>query len=256
MNKTFTVYAAAALSGVVLIGILGAAHLNKPEPVDALGCAQDVQGKTVIVLDTSDEVATQTRDEIVERVKNTVEHKIRDGDLVSVFTVNDLSKKNLVPAFAYCKPRRTGNELKESTRMLERHYVTKFEKPLQAAVQAPIKGSKESPIAQSLIDLSLLDYMRSNGATHLVIFSDLMEYTDRFSLYRCSGGAQVIKTFKESRGATVARPTFHNVSVELNIIPRSDVSAGVGRCRDTFWAWFFGYDEGPDARLVPSNLPG
>ncbi|WP_250491031.1 hypothetical protein [Caballeronia sp. INML2] len=256
MNKTATAYIAAALSGVALVGILGAAHLNKPAPVDALGCGQEVQGKTVIVLDTSDEVAAQTRDEIIERVKHTVEHDVRDGDLVSVFTVSDLSKKNLVPAFAYCKPRRVGNELKESTRMLERHYVTKFEKPLQAVVQAPIKGSKESPIAQSLIDLSLSDYIRSKGNTNLIIFSDLMEYTDRFSLYHCANGVQAIRSFKESRGANVARPTFHNVSVELNIVPRRDIATGVGRCRDTFWAWFFGDDDGPGAKLVPSNLPG
>ncbi|KMY85425.1 hypothetical protein BUMB_04307c [Candidatus Paraburkholderia calva] len=165
MNKTFTAYIAAALSGVVLVGILGAAHMNKPAPVDVLGCGPDVQGKTVSVLDTSDEVAAQTRAVIIERVEDTVEHKVHDADLVSVFTVSDLSKKNLVPAFAYCTPRRTGNELKESTRMLERHYVTKFKKPLQAIVTAPIKGSKESPIAQSLIDLSLSDYLRSGGST-------------------------------------------------------------------------------------------
>ncbi len=89
-----------------------------------------------------------------------------------------------------------------------------------------------------------------------MIFSDLMEYTDRFSLYRYAGGSQAIRTFKESRDAAVARSTFHNVSVELDIIPRGDVFAEVGRCRDTFWTWFFGDDDGPDAKLVPSNLPG
>jgi hypothetical protein len=256
MSKTMLASVAAGVSVVVLIAIFAAAKFMKPEPVDAMGCGKEISGKTVIVLDTSDEVAAQTRKEIFDRVKDAVERKVHDGDLVSVFTVSDLSKKNLVPAFAYCKPRRTGNELHESPRMLERNYVTKFQKPLQDVVQAPIQGSKESPIAQSLIDLSLSDFVRSNGNTNLIVFSDLMEYTDRFSLYKCGAGSQAIRAFRDSRGATVARPTFYNVDVQLNIIPRGDVTAAVGRCRDTFWAWFFGDDDGPGARFTPSNLPG
>lgn len=256
MSKTVQAGAAATASVVLLVAFLAYAKFTKPAPVDAMGCGQEVAGKTVIVLDTSDEVAAQTRKEIIDRVNDTVEHKVNDGDLISVFTVSELSKKNLVPAFAYCKPRRKGSELNENTRMLEHNYVSKFEKPLRAVVQAPIQGSKESPIAQSLIDLSLSDYVRSKGKTNLIVFSDLMEYTDRFSLYKCGAGNHAIRAFRDSRGATVARPMFHNVNIELNIIPRTDTSAAVGRCRDTFWAWFFGDDSGPGARFSPSNLPG
>jgi hypothetical protein len=256
MKKTTQAGIVAGLSFVVLIGFLVASRLTKPLPVDAMGCGHDIAGKTVIVLDTSDDIAAQTRREIIDRVNNTIDKNVRDGELVSIFTVSELSKKNLVPVFAYCKPRRTGNELKESTRMLERTYVTKFERPLQAVVQAPIAGSKESPIAQSLIDLSLSDYIRSSGRTNLIVFSDMMEYTDRFSLYKCGAATQAIKSFRDSRGATTARPAFHNVNIELNVIPRRGTSAAAGRCRDTFWAWFFGDDDGPGARFTPSNLPG
>ncbi|WP_250476031.1 hypothetical protein [Caballeronia sp. GAFFF1] len=255
-KKTVQAGVAAGASAVLLVALLAYAKYTKPEPVDAMGCGQDVTGKTVIVLDTSDDVAAQTRKEIIDRVNDAIERKVSDGDLVSVFTVSELSKKNLVPAFAYCKPRRKGSEINENTRMLEHAYVKKFEKPLKAVVQAPIQGSKESPIAQSLIDLSLSDYVRSKGNANLIVFSDLMEYTDRFSLYKCSSGNQAIRAFRDSRGATVARPTFHNVDIELNIIPRSDTSAAVGRCRDIFWAWFFGDDDGPRAGFTPSNLPG
>jgi hypothetical protein len=256
MNKTMRASIVAGVSVVVLIAILVAAKFNKPEAVDGLGCGKEISGKTVIVLDTSDEVAAQTRKEIIDRVKDLVDRKVHVGDLVSVFTVSELSKKNLMPVFAYCKPRRIGNELKENPRMLERNYVNKFQKPLQDVVEAPIQGSKESPIAQSLIDLSLSDFVRSNGNTNLIVFSDLMEYTGKFSLYKCAAGSQAIRSFRDSRGAAVARPTFHNVDVQLNIIPRGDVTAAVGRCRDTFWAWFFGDDDGPGARFTPSNLPG
>lgn len=256
MSKTMWACIAAAVSVVVVVAIFVAANVTKPERVDALGCGKEISGKTVIVLDTSDEVATQTRKEILDRVRDVIDRKVREGDLVSVFTVSELSKKNLVPAFAYCKPRRTGNEFTENPRMLERNYLTRFQRPLQDVMQAPIQGSKQSPIAQSLIDLSLSDFVRSKGNTNLIVFSDLMEYTDKFSLYKCAAGNQAIRSFRDSRGATVARPTFHNVDVQLNIIPRGDVNAAVGRCRDTFWAWFFGDDDGPGARFTPTNLPG
>lgn len=246
----------AGVSAILLMGVLVASHLMKAAPLDAKGCGQNVTSKTVIVLDTSDGVTAQTHQEIIDRVKNTIDGSVQDGDLVSVFTISALSKKNLVPAFAYCKPRRIGNELKENTRMLERTYMTKFQKPLEAAIRLPIQGSEESPIAQSLVDLSLSDYVRSNGNTKLIVFSDMMEYTDRFSLYNCDSGSLAIKSFRDSRGAAVARPTFHNVDIEINIIPRAGTTAAAGRCRDTFWAWFFGDDDGPSARFTPSNLPG
>jgi hypothetical protein len=256
MNKTMLAVVGAVGSALALVALVAASHFTKPEKLDALGCSVDIPGKTVIVLDTSDVVAEQTRSEIVDRVHTAIRDNVRDGELVSVFTVSELSKKNLTPVFAYCKPRREGNELKESTRLLQHNYVTKFEKPLEAAIAAPIEGSKQSPIAQSLIDLSLSDYVRSNGKTNLLVFSDMMEYTEKFSLYRCSNGQQAVRLFKDARGAAVARPTFHNVDVQLNIIPRADTSAAVGRCRDHFWAWFFGDDDGPGARLTPTNLPG
>lgn len=256
MQKTTVWAIAAVLSAVALGGILAAAHFLKPAPLDSMGCGEVISGKTVIVLDTSDEIAAQTRSEILERIKAAVDGKVRDGDLVSVFTVSELSKKNLTPVFAYCKPKRKGNELNENPRMLEHNYQAKFEKPLEEVASARITGSKQSPIAQSLIDLSLSDFLRSSGPANLLVFSDMMEYTEKFSLYRCAGGGQAVKTFRDSRGAAVARPTFHNVNIELNIIPRPDTTASVGRCRDHFWAWFLGDDDGPNAQLAPSNLPG
>jgi hypothetical protein len=167
-----------------------------------------------------------------------------------------MSKKNQVPLFAYCKPKRNGNELTESKRMLERTYIKKFEQPLEAAVRAPTQGSKQSPIAQSLIDLSLSEFMRSEKKTNLLVFSDLMEFTDKFSLYGCSSGTKAVSEFRQSRGAAVARPTFHNVDIELNIIPRPEISAASGKCRDHFWTWFLGDNAGSDARLTPFDMPG
>lgn len=257
MNKTALAVSAALVSGLALVAILVAAHVMKAEPLDQMGCGSNIAGKTVILLDTSDDVTSQTRNEIVKRIWNVIDQRVRDGDLVSIFTVSDLSKRNLVPAFSYCKPRRRGNEFKENIRTLDRNYLNKFKKPINELVTAPMGGSKESPIAQSLIDISLSDSLRvSNGSANLLVFSDLMENTNTFSLYRCGSGNQAVNDFKESRSAAVARPTFKDVTVELHIIPRADTSSSMGHCRDHFWGWFFGDNEGSSASVVPFNLPG
>lgn len=256
MNKNQLLWTGAIASGVLLIALLGASHFFKPQPLDVNGCGSEPYGRTVVVIDASDDVTAQTKKEIIVRVKDAILHKVKDGELVSVFTVNEMSKKNLVPLFAYCKPKRTGNELTENNRMLERNYVKKFERPLETAVRAPTQSSKQSPIAQSLIDLSLSEFMRAEQQTHLLVFSDLMEFTEKFSLYNCTSGTKAVNEFRQSRGAAVARPTFHNVDIELNIIPRPEISAVSGKCRDHFWVWFLGDNAGQSARLTPSDMPG
>src|SRR5690349_10893766 len=104
MNKTTLAVVGAVGSALALVALVAASHFTKPEKLDALGCSADIPGKTVIVLDTSDVVAEQTRSEIVDRVRTAIRNNVRDGELVSVFTVSELSKKNLTPVFAYCKP--------------------------------------------------------------------------------------------------------------------------------------------------------
>lgn len=256
MKKNQQALAAAIVSGILIVVLLAASLYFKPKPLDENGCGPEPYGKSVVLIDASDDVTAQTQKEIIVRVKNAITNKVKDGELVSVFTVNEMSKKSLVPLFAYCKPKRSGNELTENNRMLERNYVKKFEQPLEAAVRSPMQGSKQSPIAQSLIDLSLSNFMRSEKKANLLIFSDLMEYTDKFSLYGCTSGTKAVSDFRESRGAAIARPTFHNVDVELNIIPRPETSATAGQCRNHFWTWFFGDNAGSDAQLTPSDMPG
>jgi hypothetical protein len=256
MNRNYMLWAGAIVSGAALVALLGASVYFKPKPLDENGCGQEPYGKTVVLIDASDDVTAQTQKEIIVRVKAAIANKVKDGELVSVFTVSEMSKKNQVPLFASCKPKRSGNELTENNRMLERNYIKKFERPLEAAVRAPLQSSRQSPIAQSLIDLSLSNFLRSEKKTNLLIFSDLMEYTGKFSLYGCTSGTKAVSDFRDSRGAAVARPNFHNVDVELNIIPRAENSAATGRCRNHFWAWFFGDNTGEEARLTPLDMPG
>jgi len=245
----------AAISAAALIGIGVANFAAKPEKKDAQGCTGEISGKTVMLLDQTDAIPKQTAEEIISRAKNIIDKEVKDGELVSVFSVTELSKKNLAPLFSYCKPPKQAKGIGESQRYVAKNFDKHFAKPLQAVLAEPISGSRESPIAQALIDLSLSDYLRHPNA-RLIIFSDFMEYTQRFKTYNCRNPQDAISQFRITRGAAVARPSFHNVEIYANIIPRSEISREVLACNTVFWNWFFGDNQGPNAVFNPSFLPG
>ena len=243
------------LAGIacVFIAKIKLSGMNKPGSDNCIG---DVIAKTVIVLDHSDAISEQTLTEIIARSMHHVNDKVAINELVSIFTVSDLSKKSLTPIFSACKPPETGNRLYENQKMIEKRFREIFIKPLEEKIKHPYEDSKESPIAQALIDLSLSDYLRAKHS-NLLVFSDMLENTSRFSVYNCQQpGVDEIKQFRNSRKGGQERPEFKNVSVLLNIIPRTDISSTTTQCRDYLWVWFFGDNDGTEALLSSDYLPG
>lgn len=239
-----------------LVLLIAAKIIVSPKPV----CDPDVKSKTVILIDHSEPVATQTLDAIVERAWALVENETREGELVSVFNLSKMTRKELKTSFSTCKPRKDGSRSTEDVRRIKREFEEKFKKPLRAELAAPIGNSDESPIAQALIDVSLDDLrFRSSDVTRLVIFSDFIENSPGFSMYKCQNPAGAIEQFRDSRLGAVERPTFRSVDVRMNIIPRRSVSKTSLQCRDRFWPWFFGDNQGSCKRqscLTPDFLPG
>ncbi|MBM3496051.1 MAG: hypothetical protein FJX72_17280, partial [Armatimonadetes bacterium] len=201
--------------------LIGAKLIVSPKLV----CDPEVKSKTVILIDHSEAVATQTLDAIVERAWALVESETREGELVSVFNLSKMTRNELKPAFSACKPRKDGSRGTEDVRRIKREFEEKFKKPLRAELAAPIGNSDESPIAQALVDLSLDDLrFRSTDVTRLAVFSDFIENSPGFSMYKCQDPARAIEQFRASRLGAVERPTFRNVDVRMNIIPRRNVA--------------------------------
>lgn len=236
--------------------VIGAKLFVSPKPV----CDPSVKSKTVILIDHSETVATQTLDAIVERAWTLVDNETSEGELVSVFNLSKMTRKELKPSFSACKPRKDGSRSTEDVRRIKREFEEKFKKPLRTELAAPIGNSDESPIAQAVIDLSLDDLrFRSSDVTRLVVFSDFIENSSGFSMYRCQDPNKAIELFRVSRLGAVERPTFRNVDIRMNIIPRRNVAKSSLQCRDRFWPWFFGDSQGSCKRpscLTPDFLPG
>jgi len=232
---------------------------NVPKADPDTGCVAPVEAGTVIVIDHTEKVSQQTRDEIIARALAHVEKTVQPNERVTVFSITEVSRQNLAPSFSRCKPQREGNRLVESPRLLEKNYQAKFLTPLQEALKDDPGESKESPVAQALIDISLTQYLR-NRKNSLLVFSDMLEHVpSRFTMYppqACRDQQATIKAFRESKKGARERPSFVNTSVSLNIIPRTDVPRSTLACRDQLWPWFFGDNEGPGAAFTPDFLPG
>src|SRR5690349_21180958 len=94
---------------LVLMGFL-AVKLRvdaRPKP-GSDNCIGTVTANTVILLDHSEKVAAQTLNEIVARAMAYVLEKAALNERVSVFTITDLSKRNLEPLVSLCRPERDG----------------------------------------------------------------------------------------------------------------------------------------------------
>lgn len=242
-----TIFVAILVAGATLKGG------RKPEPNNCIGRPEY---STVIVLDHSEAISAQTLNAIVERSLKHIFERVKVNEKVTIYSVTEDSKKSLIPLVSVCRPPDDGNRAYENVQMIKKRFQTNFEKPIRAALSSPVTGSKESPIAQAITDITLSDNLRGK-ANSLLIFSDMMEYTPRFSLYECRNQNEVIKRYSQAVSGTKVRPTFKNTGVEIHIIPRAGMKPEVVKCRDAFWPWFFGDNEGGDhSALVVDYLPG
>ena len=250
--------------GYLLIAVVGAilcaffvfkfTQDRKPRPgVD--NCVGTVTANTVIVIDLSEQMSDQTRNEIVARAMSHIRDRVAVNERVSVFTISDLSRRSLKPVESRCRPPSDANRLTENAEMVRKAFIQNFEKPIRQALAVPPGESKESPIAQALTDISLSHYLRAERNT-LLVFSDMLENTSKYSLYGCTVPAETVARYRESRRGAQERPEFHNTQVFLNLVPRLDQPKGALKCRDQLWPWFFGDNKGATANLTVDYLPG
>jgi len=245
------------IAGVVVImgGLLAVRAIagGGPKP-DNRNCIGQPTASTVVVFDRSDDVSIQTLNEMRARALSLIRDSTAHNELVSIFSISQLSKHSLVPLVSLCRPARTGNRLWQNPALIERRFAANFDVPIQRGLDSVHGPAPESPLAQAFVDLSLTGYLQSSE-NRLHVFSDMFENTAKFSLYRCSEEG-LIDRFRNSRQGAVERPTFRNTSVALHLIPRLGVAESTVRCRDKLWMWFFGDNSGSRAGLDFHHLPG
>jgi hypothetical protein len=239
---------------VLLLFVANYQRSNKPK-LDDRSCPAVLGRSTAIVIDRSDYTPSQTLDEILARTKRFISERALEGELISLFEISGSSRMSLKPVFSACLPQRDGNDLYENRRKIQRQFGERFAKPLDQALAATPTPSKSSPISEAIIDLSASEYLAA-PTNRLIVFSDLLQNSPNASLYGCSSAKTAIAEFRSHRAGAIERPTFRNTAVELNVIPREGIGHDTVACRDGFWAWFFGDDDGPEAGVTTKMLPG
>jgi hypothetical protein len=227
---------------------------NKPKP-GSDNCVGEITSNTVFLLDYSEEISDQTLDEIVSRTMSHVRKNVKENEKVSVFTISNLSKNSLKPVVSLCRPRADGDRLVENVQSIQRNFKLAFEAPLREALSRRPSESDESPIAQAITDISLSQYLHGSSNS-LLIYSDMLENTKKFSIYKCHNPSETIERYRESRKGAMERPNFLNVNVKINLIPRLGQTGDALKCRDKLWNWFFGKNKGENAMLSIEYLPG
>jgi hypothetical protein len=249
-------FALIGLIATAVVGLIGykiyVGSQPKPGPDNCVGRPG---ASTVIVVDRSEGIGAQTLNEIRARALAYVTDSVQDNERVTVFTVDQGSQTALAPLVSLCRPRKDGSRVTENIRVLQKQYEARYRAPLDSVLRLPPGESLESPLAQAMTDISLSEYLNSKRNT-LLVFSDMLENTGRFSLYTCKTPSTVIQDYRASRIGSQERPRFKNATVRLNIIPRWDQSRAALECRDKLWLWFFGDNPGANAGLTLDYLPG
>lgn len=258
-NKRQQAYAMFAVGGLAVLGIVGwNFKIEGQAKPNALGCIGIPTRSTVIVIDQTQGLASQTQEEIYRRVQAVVndDEAVRVGEMVSVFTVDELTRLNFKPQFEHCKPPSTGRELDQNPRGIRLAKEREFDKPLRDVLARKIPGADQSPIAEALSDLSRTQYLRAPEQSRLLVYSDLLQHSKALSLYGCVSGAQAIIQYKSARAGGVQRPEFKNLQVVLNPVPRGGLTEQNVACRAQFWNWFLGNIKGANAFIEVDPLPG
>jgi hypothetical protein len=243
------------IGGSLLVVVIGIALTMRSTTST---CTSAAARKSVMIFDQSEKVSLQTVDEILQRARSWVRDSVQVGELLSVYQVTGESDSSLRSVFSHCKPKRgtDANRWFENPSRIETRYQRLFASPLDSAINLQFPPSDRTPLAQSLIDISLTSQLRDASSASLLVFSDLLENDRGFSIYSCRSPQEVIPKFLATRTGMTGRPTFRNTRVKLHIIPRKGLTKLQVQCRDRLWTWFFGDSTGDLASLEVSYLPG
>jgi hypothetical protein len=252
-RHAYMLIAAVCVGVVILLGAKVALdHKVKRGPDN---CLPVTDRQTVVLVDHSEVVTDQTREEIVARAMHHILQNVKVDERVTIFSVSATTQSSLKPVDSLCRPPDDGNRAVENVATIKKLFVHNFEERLRKALSEPISDSNRSPIAQAITDISLSQYLRGSANT-LLVFSDMLEHTEKFSMYTCRTPDRVTSMYRDSRVGAKERPEFKNTAIALNIIPRLKVSRESLQCRDKFWPWFFGDDAGKQSSLRIDFLPG
>jgi hypothetical protein len=242
---------------LVIVGLVGYQLTHRSDGYDpeTLCPLSGPKGHYVLLVDKTDPLSFTQKTALQTLFTDFVEHKVPQGNLISVFVVGEDYTLNAKPLVEICNPG-TGEDKSELTanlKQLKRQYSKKFLNPLGEQFQAMTsdKSAKFSPILEMLQMVNLESYQRHpmDGERHLLIVSDMLHNTPGLSLYK---NIPSIEDFQASNYGRKSYLELKGVDVELYLLVNSPQYQGDELMG--FWRTYFESIGAKISKVVP--MPG
>ena len=232
----------AVLIGIVAIGVMGALAFRAmtKESVDARFCPPAVPGHTVILIDKTDKLGFTQQQALLTDVSDVIKN-LKAGTLVSVFALAADFESTATPIIQLCSPGRFeagDSELTKSKSFTEKQFKDRFETSILQTVEdlATAPPDASSPILEMLQLVGIKGFKSAgiNNNLELVVYSDFLHNTKRFSMYR---PVNKFDDFASSDYGIQAMPKLREVAVRLKYLMHTPKLQGQDNRK--FWMQLF-----------------
>ena len=165
-----------------------------------------------------------------------VKQDLRIHEQISLFTVNNESLRDMKPKLVVCNPGDEANPLIQNPRKIRLRWEKKYYEHLTEALNVIMKTGKSdySPIMEMIQAITINGFPREsiNKEKRLLIVSDMLHHTDRYSLYR-----QEIdfKKFRETPHFQHVRTNLSGIEVIILFLMRESHEELQTEKLITFW---------------------
>ncbi|MFC4352285.1 hypothetical protein ACFOW6_12115 [Fodinicurvata halophila] len=234
--------------GGLVIAVMGGglfAYQNfTREPLNPeTGCPESgADSLTVVMVDGSDPLTARQRAFVVNQLED-VKEETPVGGALKVYRLGTDMEDLLEPLAFVCNPGRAEdvNELVASPKRVERRWNEVFQSRLDEVFKKLLKPGQEdwSPIFESVQSVGITNFSDNDWEgkpKKLVIISDLLQYTPRYSHYEDPGDFEEFKNidyYKE------IRTNLKGVEVTLYYVPRDTQRDIQGQEHLEFWKDYF-----------------
>ena len=191
---------------------------------------------TVILVDRTDPF-TDLHTMLFESAMERGSAALRVRERLSIFLIEARAPVRPTPLLSLCKPDdgSDANWLYENKTLLQRVFEKRFAQPLTALVDGLREPAQApaSPILETIRAVSLLPSFReASGRRKLIVVSDLLENTARYSHYTATPDYQ---DFRRSPYGASVLPSLHGVEIELVYLPNERAQRRQNRAHLAVW---------------------
>ncbi len=240
-NKTVIGYIIIGICFVVFSGLTISALALKGEAYDPETlCLDEVSAHTIVVLDKTDSLSINQQRFMLNYLSKEKD-KLRTSEKFSVFTLTENAYMNPEPIFSKCNPGtgENANKLYQNPQKIQMRFDRFFSKPLKENMNSMLSdntGSK-SPIFEMIGELSFRDdFGEETKERTLIIFSDMMHHTLKYSHYR---NTIDYKYFSKESYADEVAASLNSVNVKIVYLLRDKLESIQGKRHLLFWEDYF-----------------